>query len=100
MISTSGGKIASDRVVKDVSITLGSTMFPTELICLDDQEIDIILGMPWMKRHMVVLDIANRSIEIDFPSRGTFTLIFPSSIDPIPNSYSTVTSVGRHPSGL
>lgn len=53
MIASCGGKIASDRVVKDMPITLGSAMFPTKLICLDDQEIDIIQGMEWMKQHMV-----------------------------------------------
>ncbi|HET7713630.1 MAG TPA: reverse transcriptase family protein, partial [Patescibacteria group bacterium] len=90
MIASSGGRIASDRVVKDVPITLGSTMFLTELICLEDQGIDIILGMEWMKQHGVVLDIAYRGIEINSPSHGTFTLYLPSSIGQQPSSYSMV----------
>jgi hypothetical protein len=33
-------------------------VFPTQLIVLDGQGIDVILGMSWMKLHKVILDIA------------------------------------------
>jgi predicted aspartyl protease len=57
MISTPGGKIGSDQVVRQVSLILGSTIFTTDLITLGLQGIDVILGMNWMTQHGVLLDI-------------------------------------------
>lgn len=88
LIASSGGRIASDRLVKDVPIILGSTMFQTELLCLEEQGIDIILGMQWMSQHGVVMDITCRAIEINPPSHGTFTLYLPSAKGNPPGSYS------------
>jgi hypothetical protein len=40
--------------------------------------VDIILGANWMTRHQVVLDVANRIVEIQSPICGKFTLFLPS----------------------
>jgi len=51
MISTPGGKIASDQMNLNVPIKLGRTLFKENLIILGLEGIDIILGMDWMTRH-------------------------------------------------
>jgi hypothetical protein len=38
---------------------------------------DIILGMDWMTKHKVLLDIASRVVEIDSPYNGATTLYLP-----------------------
>jgi hypothetical protein len=38
---------------------------------------DIILGMDWMTKHKVLLDISSRVIEIDSPYDGATTLYLP-----------------------
>ena len=58
MISTPGRKIASDKRVTLVPIQLDPTLFRENLIILDLEGIDIVLGMDWMTRHQVVLDVA------------------------------------------
>jgi len=57
---------------------LGSKTIRTELILLALEGIDIIMGMDWMTRHGVVLDIYSRAIEINSPTHGVSTLYFPS----------------------
>ena len=38
---------------------------------------DVILGMDWMTKHRVLLDISTRAIEIDLPYQGATTLYLP-----------------------
>ena len=77
MISTPGGKIASNQLIRNVSIKLGSKIFLTDLILLALEGIDIILGMDWMNRHGAMLDISSRAIELNSPTFGNSVLYLP-----------------------
>jgi hypothetical protein len=77
MISTPGGKITSDQMIKKVPIQFGSKEIRTDLILLDLEGIDIILGTNWMTEHRVLLNIPSRVIEIDSPYHGATTLYLP-----------------------
>jgi len=70
MISTPGGKVASNQIVHNAPLKMGSKTIPTTLILLPLEGMDIILGMDWMKRHGVLLDISSRAVEIDSPTHG------------------------------
>ena len=59
MISTPGGKVASNQIVHNAPLSLGSKTVPTTLILLPLEGMDIILGMDWMRRHGVMLDISS-----------------------------------------
>jgi hypothetical protein len=59
MIATPGGKIASNQICRDVPIQLGSNLINTDLILLNLEGMDILLGMHWMIRHQVSLDISS-----------------------------------------
>ena len=74
MISTPGGRIASNQIIRNVPIKLGNKLFKTDLILLELQDIDIILGMDWMNRHGAILDISSRAIELNSPILGNSTL--------------------------
>jgi hypothetical protein len=74
MIATSGGKIASNQICRNVPIQLGSNLIKTDLLLLDLEGMDILLAMDWMTRHRVSLDISSRSVEIDSPYQGTTIL--------------------------
>ena len=54
MISTPGGKIASNQIIRLVPIKLGSIVVNTDLILLPLEGMDVILGMNWMAQHGVV----------------------------------------------
>ena len=45
MISTPGGKIASNQIIRLVPIKLGSIIVETDLILLQLEGMDVILGM-------------------------------------------------------
>jgi predicted aspartyl protease len=50
MIATPGGKIASNQICRDVPIQLGSNLIKTDLILLNLERMDILLGMDWMTK--------------------------------------------------
>ena len=77
MISTLGGKIASNQVIRLVPVKLGSLIIKTDLILLPLEGMDIILGMDWMTQHKVILDFPSRAVEINLPKYGTATLYLP-----------------------
>ena len=58
---------------------MGSKTIPTTLILLPLEGMDIILGMDWMKRHGVLLDISSRAVEINSPTHGHSVLYLPHS---------------------
>jgi hypothetical protein len=53
MIATPGGKIASNQICRYVPIQLGSNLIKTDLILLNLEGMDILLGMDWMTRHQI-----------------------------------------------
>ena len=57
MISTPGGKVASNQMIRLVPIKLGSKIINSDLVILGLEGLDVILGMDWMTRHGVTLDI-------------------------------------------
>jgi hypothetical protein len=74
MIATSGGKIGSNQICRNLPIQLGSNLVKTDLLVLDLEGMDILLGMDWMTRHRVSLDISSRVVEIDSPYQSTTVL--------------------------
>ena len=58
-----------------VPINLGGHIFPTTMIILKDQDIDVILGMNWMHQHKAVVDTLNRTIRLSLPDSNSQLLI-------------------------
>jgi predicted aspartyl protease len=74
VISTPGGRVATDRIVCNAPLELAGRVFSTDLIILKGQGLDVILGMSWMKLHRAVLDIAGRLVRLDSPVYGKVIL--------------------------
>jgi hypothetical protein len=77
MIATPGGKISSNQVCISVPIQLGRNLVKTDLLVLNLEGMDILLGMDWMTRHRVSLDISSRTVEIDSFDHETTILYLP-----------------------
>jgi hypothetical protein len=77
MITTPRGRIASNQICRDVPIQMGSTLIRTALISLNLEGMDILLGMDWMTRHQVSLDIFSRIVEINSLEYGHTILHLP-----------------------
>jgi hypothetical protein len=73
MISTLGGKIASNQIIRGVPLKLGSKIFPTNLILLALEGMDVILGMEWTNRHGAILDFFSRAIKLNSTTFGNST---------------------------
>jgi hypothetical protein len=56
---------------------LGSKIIQSNLITINLEGMDVILGMDWMTQHKVVLDILDRVVEINSPTVGHTTLYLP-----------------------
>jgi hypothetical protein len=57
MIATPSSKISSNQVSRSVPIQMGRNLVRTDLLLLDLEGMDVLLGMDWMTRHRVSLDI-------------------------------------------
>jgi hypothetical protein len=82
LIRTPGGSIATKQLVMATPLSLAGILFRTNLIVLEGQGIDVILGMGWMKRCKAVLDIAARTVHLESPTHGhvVLKLLPPTSI--------------------
>jgi hypothetical protein len=78
VISIPGGRVDADRIVQKVPIELSGRILSTNLIILNGQGIDVILGMSWMKLHKAVLDIAGQLVYLDSPVYGKVILHLPT----------------------
>jgi hypothetical protein len=65
MIAIPGGKISSNQVCRSVPIQMGRNLMRTDLLLLDLEGMDVLLGMNWMTQHHVSLDTSSRTVEID-----------------------------------
>jgi hypothetical protein len=77
LIRTPGGTIATKQLVMATPLSLAGRLFRTNLIVLEGQGIDVILGMGWMKRCKSVLDIAARNVHLESPTHGSVVLKLP-----------------------
>jgi hypothetical protein len=74
LIRTPGGNITTKQLVMATPLSLAGRLFRTNLIVLEGQGIDVILGMGWMKRYKAVLDIAARTMQLESPTQGSIVL--------------------------
>jgi hypothetical protein len=74
LISTLGGRVVTKQTVMHAPLDLAGKLYKPNLIVLDGQGLDIILGMGWMRAHKALLDIATRVVQLDSPLYGTQVL--------------------------
>jgi hypothetical protein len=67
---TSRGRMVANKMVHKIPLELAGRVFPTTLVILEGQRIDVILGMNWMKMHQAVLDISAHLVHLDSPIYG------------------------------
>jgi hypothetical protein len=63
-IHSPGGQIFTREVAYQVPVTLARWDFPTNMIVLKGQDIDVILGMNWLARHKATLNTDQRTIRL------------------------------------
>jgi hypothetical protein len=76
-VITPGGNISSHTIALGVPLKLGSKTIQSHLITINLEGMDVILGMDWMTRPKVVLDISDRVVAIHSPTVGQTILNLP-----------------------
>jgi hypothetical protein len=66
IIHSPGGQIFTKEVDFHVPVTLAERDFPTNMIVLKGQDIDVILGMNWLAQHKAILNTDLRSIRLSY----------------------------------
>jgi hypothetical protein len=89
MIRMPGGIIFTKQLVMAAPLNLASRLFKTNLIVLEGQGIDVILGMGWMKGLKAVLDIAAHTVHLESPAHGNVVLQLPLSTSTTSTLHST-----------
>src|SRR5688572_22693398 len=78
-IHSPGGQIFTREVAYQVPVSLAGRDFPTNMIVLKGQDIDVILGMNWLAKHKATLNTDQRTIRL---SHNQEEILLPI---PIPN---------------
>jgi hypothetical protein len=72
IIHSLGGQIFTKEVAFHVPITLAERDFPTNIIVLKGQDIDVILGMNWLAQHKAILNTDLRTIRLSYGQEEVF----------------------------
>ena len=68
IIQSPGAKWQTTMVSHGNKIVIGDLVFPVSLIALKTSNIDIILGMDWLRPHNALIDCANKTVQLTHPS--------------------------------
>ena len=63
-VSSPGGEMSVNTKCGDLIREIGTHKFPTHLVILPSQGLDVILGMNWLTVYGGVIDCVNRSITL------------------------------------
>jgi hypothetical protein len=63
-VSSPGGELIVNAGCRDLVLEIGKHKFPANLIVLDSEGLDVILGMDWMTAFEGVIDCANKTITL------------------------------------
>jgi hypothetical protein len=66
-VSSPGGELIVNAGCPCLILEIGKYKFPTHLVILDSQGLDVILGMDWMTTYAGVIDCVIRAITITTP---------------------------------
>jgi hypothetical protein len=66
IIHSPWGQIFTKEVAFHVPITLAERDFPTNMIVLKGQDIDVVLGMNWLAQHKAILNTDLRTIRLSY----------------------------------
>ena len=66
VIHSPGGQIFTKEVVFHVPVTLAGREFPTNMIVIKGQDIDVILGMNWLAQNKAIINADQRTIKLSY----------------------------------
>jgi len=73
-IEAPGAELLANRVVPRANLDIEGVNFPTELIVIDTQGLDVILGMKWLAKHDAIINCTPRTVDLKNPT-GSRTIL-------------------------
>ena len=67
LVSSPGAEYMASSGCFQMQLTIGSHVFPSDLITLESQGLDVILGMDWLSMYGGNIDCASKSIFLTTP---------------------------------
>ena len=67
LVSSPGAEYMASQGYFQMPLTIGSHTFPSDLIILESQGLDVILGMDWLSMYGGNIDCASKSIMLTTP---------------------------------
>jgi hypothetical protein len=81
-ISSAGADLLTNQIVQGVTLNIANRQYKLNLIIMSGLVLDVIMGMNWMNKMGVMIDVGERSISLKEPiGEGTFQVILPQKID-------------------
>ena len=74
-ISSTEATISTNKIVRNMLISILEREYTTDLIILPGLSISVILGMNWMKDHGVLIDTSTHTIMLREPKGGNAFLV-------------------------
>jgi hypothetical protein len=67
IVSSPGGDMPAKQLCPKVYLKIRGVDFVVNLIVLESKGIDVILGIDWLSKHMVLIDCAKKSVKLTTP---------------------------------
>jgi hypothetical protein len=81
-ISSAGADLLTNHIVRGVTLNIADRQYKLNLIVMPGLVLDVIIGMNWMNKMGVVIDVGGRIISLKEPvGEGTFQVVLPRRID-------------------
>jgi hypothetical protein len=81
-ISSAGADLLTNQIIQGVTLNIAGRQYKLKLIVMPELVLDVIMGMNWMNKMGVVIDVGGRSISLKEPiGEGTLQVILPQKID-------------------
>jgi hypothetical protein len=81
IVSSPGGEMKARHVCPNLSIKIRGVDFPANLIVLESEGIDIILGMDWLTKFNGIIDYARRAVRLS--ARGGKEVEYVAKVSPM-----------------
>jgi hypothetical protein len=74
--------LLTNQIVRGVTLNIANRSYKLNLIVMPGLVLDVIMGMNWMNKMGVVIDVGSRTIFLKQPAgEGTFQVVLPRRID-------------------
>jgi hypothetical protein len=81
-ISSAGADLLTNQIVRGVTLSITDRQYKLNLIVMPGLVLDVIMGMNWMNKMRLVMDVGGRTISLKEPvGEGMFQVVLPRRID-------------------